>query len=316
MPSTLAVDSPAITWHQVTPYARRLFVMTSHSISSRILRTALYVPASNRKAAMKAESLGADAVIFDLEDAVAPEQKQAARAFLAELPLKGDGLRVIRVNAQGTAWHDADLAAAVAAAPDALLFPKVNSREDIVDMRNRIAALKPQKPIALWAMIETPRGILNASEISQAVAPNGVLVLGLNDLAKETGMAQLPGRQPMLTAISLSVSAARAAGIAILDGVFNRIENEEGFIAECQQGKAFGLDGKSVIHPKQIAVANAVFGPTDSEIAEAQAIVDAFALPENAAKGVFALEGHMIERLHLAMAQNLLKKAERIKRND
>jgi citrate lyase subunit beta / citryl-CoA lyase len=305
-----------MTWHQVTPYARRLSVMTSHPISSRILRTALYVPASNRKAAMKAESLGADAVIFDLEDAVAPEQKQEARAILAELPSNADAYRVIRVNAQGTAWHDADLAAAVAAAPDALLFPKVNSREDIVDMRNRIANLKPQKPIALWAMIETPQGVLNASKISQAVAPGGALVLGLNDLAKETGMAQVADRQPMLTAISLSVLAARAAGVFILDGVFNAIENEDGFLAECQQGKAFGVDGKSLIHPKQIAVANAIFGPTESEIAEAQEIVDAFALPENATKGVIALRGRMVERLHLEMAQNLLKKAERIKRND
>jgi citrate lyase subunit beta / citryl-CoA lyase len=290
--------------------------MTSHQISSRILRTALYVPASNRKAAIKAESLGADAVIFDLEDAVAPEQKQEARALLAELPAKGDVYRVIRVNAAGTAWHYADLAAAVASLPDALLFPKVNSGQDIVDMRRNIAAVKPPKPIALWAMIETPQGILNASEISQAVAPSGVLVLGLNDLAKETGMAQVAGRQPMLTAISMSVLAARAAGVGILDGVFNAIENEEGFLAECHQGKAFGLDGKSVIHPKQIAVANAIFGPTDSEIAEAQAIVDAFALPANATRGVIALRGRMIERLHLAMAQNLLKKAAWIERID
>jgi citrate lyase beta subunit len=290
--------------------------MTSHLISSRILRTALYVPASNKKAAMKAESLGADAVIFDLEDAVAPEQKLEARAILAELPAKGDGLRVIRLNAPGTEWHDADLAAAVTVAPDALLFPKVNSRQDIVDMRRSIAAFNPQQPIAIWAMVETPQGILNASEISQAVASDGAIVLGLNDLAKETGMAQVTGRQPMLTAISLSVLAARAAGIVILDGVFNAIENEEGLIAECHQGKAFGFDGKSVIHPKQIVVANAIFGPTESEIVEAKAIVDAFASPENAAKGVVALGGRMVERLHLEMAQNLLKKAERIRRID
>jgi citrate lyase subunit beta / citryl-CoA lyase len=281
--------------------------MTSH-----LIRSALYVPVSNRKAALKAEKLGADAIIFDLEDSVALEQKREARTFLAELPPSGVALRIIRVNAAGTQWHDDDLIAAISALPQALLLPKVGSQEDVWVFRRQIALQKPQKPIAIWAMIETPAGVLNAAEISDALGPEGVMVMGLNDLAKETGMQQVSDRLPMLAALTMTVLAARAHGVGILDGVYNAILDEPGFAAECQQGKSFGFDGKTVIHPSQIGTANAVFGPNEADIAEASAIVAAFSLPESMAKGVISMDGRMVERLHLDMALKLLSRADHI----
>jgi citrate lyase subunit beta / citryl-CoA lyase len=281
-------------------------------MTSQLIRTALYVPAVNRKAAGKAEGLGADAVIFDLEDAVATDQKNEARLALQELPAASQALRIIRVNAKGTEWHDADIEAAVALQPHAIQFPKVNSREDVLSFQRQIAALKPKKPIAIWAMIETPVGVLNAVEICSGLGPDGVIVLGLNDLAKETGMLQVAGRQPMAPALTMTVLAARAHGVGILDGVYNAIADEQGFQAECIQGRQFGFDGKSIVHPRQIAPANAIFGPSESEIAEAKAIVAAFALPENAKKGVISMSGRMVERMHLDMARVVINKAEQI----
>jgi citrate lyase subunit beta / citryl-CoA lyase len=281
--------------------------MTSH-----LIRTALYVPALNRKAAAKAEGLGADAVIFDLEDSVAPDQKLEARSALTELPPAGGALRIIRVNAAGTEWQEADIAAGVALQPHALLVPKVGSQEDVWVFRRQIALLKPQKPVAIWAMIETPLGILNAAEISEALGPDGVIVMGLNDLAKETGMQQVQGRQPMLAALTMTVLAARAYGVGILDGVYNSIADEKGFELECLQGKIFGFDGKSVVHPRQIGPANSIFGPTDVEIEESKIIVLAFSQAENSTKGVIALGGRMVERMHLDMALIVLEKAQKI----
>ena len=280
--------------------------MTSH-----LLRTALYVPADNAGALVKAEALGADAVIVDLEDSVAPGAKASARQALTALPLHR-GLRVIRVNASGTDWHEDDIRAAVATAPDALLLPKASSAEDIWGFRRLILLCQPASPIATWAMIETPAGVLNVAAIAAAVGPGGVLVLGLNDLAKETGMAQAPGRAPMQSVLTQGVIAARAHGIAILDGVFNKIADEPGFEAECRQARQFGFDGKTVIHPRQIGPANAIFAPGTEEIAEAEAIVAAFRRPENAGKGVVALSGRMVERLHRDAAEALLAKAAAI----
>jgi citrate lyase subunit beta / citryl-CoA lyase len=277
-------------------------------MTSRLLRTALYVPAANAKAVTKADSLGADAVILDLEDSVAPDAKAAARAALDALPVT-NSCRVIRVNAAGTPWHEDDIGAAVNAAPHALLLPKASSPEDIWSLRRLIMLQRPKAPIAVWAMIETSMGVLNTSGIAAALGPDGVLVLGLNDLAKETGMAQQPGRTPMQQVLTASVIAARAHGAGVLDGVFNAIADDDGFAHECRQGRAFGFDGKSVIHPRQIAPANAVFGPSITEIAEATAIVEAFADPENAMKGVIALSGRMVERLHCDMAKSVLAKA-------
>jgi citrate lyase subunit beta / citryl-CoA lyase len=277
-------------------------------MTSRLLRSALYVPAASEKAVAKADSLGADALILDLEDSVAPDAKVTARTALNALP-PAAALRVIRVNAAGTPWHEADIEAAIRAAPHALLLPKASSPEDIWSFRRLIMLQRPSAPIAVWAMIETPMGVLNTAGIAAALGPDGVLVLGLNDLAKETGMMQQPGRAPMLAVLTASVIAARAHGAGVLDGVFNALADGDGFAAECQQGRAFGFDGKTVIHPRQIALANAIFGPSQHEIAEAQAIVEAFAAPENAAKGAIALSGRMVERLHLEMAMGVLAKA-------
>jgi citrate lyase subunit beta / citryl-CoA lyase len=277
-------------------------------MTSRLLRSALYIPAANEKAVAKADSLGADAVILDLEDSVAPDAKAAARKAVAALP-PVTTLRIVRVNAAGTPWHEEDIEAAVKSAPHALLLPKSASPEDIWSFRRLIMLQRPAAPIAVWAMIETPMGVLNTAGIAAALGPDGVLVLGLNDLAKETGMAQLAGRAPMLPVLTASVIAARAHGLGVLDGVFNAIADDDSFAAECQQGRAFGFDGKTVIHPRQIAAANSVFGPSEAEIAEAQAIVEAFAHPDNAMKGVIALSGRMVERLHLDMAKGVLAKA-------
>jgi citrate lyase subunit beta / citryl-CoA lyase len=280
-------------------------------MTSRLLRSALYVPAANAKAVAKADSLGADAVILDFEDSVAPDVKATARAAIDTLQ-PPTTLRVIRVNAAETAWREEDIEAAVKAAPHALLLPKASSPEDIWSFRRLIMLQRPKAPIAVWAMIETPTGVLNTVGIAAALGPEGVLVLGLNDLAKETGMQQQTGRAPMQAVLTTSVIAARAHGVGVLDGVFNVIADDDGFAAECRQGRALGFDGKTVIHPRQIAAANAAFGPSEAEIAEAQAIVEAFAHPENALKGVIALSGRMVERLHLDMAKGVLAKADLI----
>jgi citrate lyase subunit beta/citryl-CoA lyase len=277
-------------------------------MASRLLRSVLYVPAANARAVEKAPSLGADAVVYDLEDAVAPEAKPAARAALASAALAPKP--IIRVNGAGTAWHEDDIAAAVALAPSALLLPKAGAPEDIWSFRRLIALRRPRTDIAVWAMIETPAGVLSAPAIAAALGPGGALVLGLNDLARETGMAQVPGRAPMLGVLTQTVLAARAHGAAALDGVCNAIGDAERFAAECAQAEAFGFDGKTVIHPSQVGPANAAFRPTEEEIAEADAVIAAFARPENAGRGVIALGSRMVERLHLDMALALRARAE------
>ena len=278
-------------------------------MASRLLRTALYVPAANAKAVAKASSLGADSTILDLEDSVAPDAKAGARAGLAAYAGPSP---VVRVNAAGTPWHGEDVDAAIAAGAGAILLPKASSAEEIWALRREIMVRKPAAPVAAWAMIETPSGVLAAPTIAAALGPEGVLVLGLNDLARETGMAQQPGRAPMLAVLTGAVLAARAHGVGVLDGVHNDLSDEEGFLAECRQGRAFGFDGKTVVHPRQIGPANAVFSPGLDEIREAEAIVAAFAAPETAGKGVIALGGRMVERLHLAMAEDLLATAAAI----
>jgi citrate lyase subunit beta / citryl-CoA lyase len=275
-------------------------------MASPLIRTALYVPAANARALAKAGASGADQVILDLEDAVAPEAKATARDALG---LYAGPPPVVRVNGAETPWHGADIDAAVAAGARAILLPKVGSVDAIWALRREIQMRRPHAPVAAWAMIETPQGVLGAAAIAAALGPDGALVLGLNDLAKETGMAQAPGRAPMQGVLTMAVLAARAHGALVLDGVFNDLADDEGFEAECRQGRSFGFDGKTVIHPKQIAPANAIFGPSEAELREAQAIVAAFALPENAGKGVIALGGRMVERLHLGMAEALLAKA-------
>jgi citrate lyase subunit beta/citryl-CoA lyase len=277
--------------------------------AARPRRSVLYMPASNLKALDKARTLPADAVILDLEDAVAPEAKEIARAQAVEaVKAGGFGRRevVIRVNGLDTPWGAEDLKAAAAAGPDAILVPKVNSAADVAVYDAAISAAPAQTK--LWAMIETCRSIFNLAEIAEAARTSrmSVWVMGTNDLAKEMRCRQTPGREPFHGPLSLSVAAARAHGLTILDGVYNDIDNEAGFEAACEQGVDFGFDGKTLIHPKQIDTCNRVFSPSEADVAFAKAVIAAFALPENAGKGAIRVEGRMAELLHLSQAERLV----------
>ncbi len=288
--------------------------MTSH-LSNHLLRSALYVPAINARALEKAPALGADVIIHDLEDSVAPEAKTAGREALATA-CTGAARHVIRINGEGTPWHGEDIAAAVALAPHALLLPKAAGAESVQTLRSRIEALHPATSIALWAMVETAAGVLNAPAIAGALGSGGALVLGLNDLARETGITQVSGRAPMQGILTMVVLAARQAGVAVLDGVFNAYGDDEAFRAECAQARSFGFDGKTLIHPAQITPANTAFAPTHAEISEAASIVALFDEPGNAARGVITLGGRMVERLHLDMARRLLLRAALIRQKE
>ena len=279
-------------------------------------RSVLYMPGSNARALEKAKTLLADALILDLEDAVAPEAKELARAQVcAAVEADGFGPRetVIRINGFATPYGPDDFARAIAAKPDAILIPKVESAADLLHARKNA----PQGAgIELWAMIETPLAILNLKEIAQAAAsaalPLTCFVLGTNDLLKATRALALADRSPLLAALTLTVAAARAFGISVVDGVYNAIQDEAGFRAECVQGRALGMDGKTLIHPSQIAPCNEAFSPSPEEIAAAKKIVDAFALPENRGKGAISLDGRMVELLHADIARQTLAMAEAI----
>ncbi|WP_085809968.1 CoA ester lyase [Sphingomonas sp. TZW2008] len=272
-------------------------------------RSALYMPASNARAIEKARSLACDVVILDLEDAVAPEQKAAARDQAAAASGFGHREWVIRVNGLDTEWGADDLAACRAAAPDAVLLPKVSSPDDLRQAR----ALLGSGP-ALWAMIETARALVDLRTIAEAAAETGLaaFIIGPNDLAKELHLRPGIDRAPLLPILSRIVTVARAYGIAPLDGVMNAFDDEGAIAAECAQGLAFGFDGKTLIHPNQIAPANRVFAPTAEEIAWAQRIVAAFDAPENAGKGAIKVDGKMVELLHRDDARRTLALAAAI----
>jgi len=282
-------------------------------------RSALYMPGSNARAIEKARTLPADVVIFDLEDAVAPDVKEQAREQVrAAVSAGGFGRRelVIRINALETSWGKADLAAAAAAAPDAILVPKVSSAETLAAVGLRLRKLGAAERTRVWAMIETPLAILHAESIASAARDVDTrlacLVMGTNDLAKDTRTRLLPGRAAMLPWMMTALAAARAHGIDILDGVYNNLSDAEGFRAECEQGRDCGFDGKTLIHPDQIAAANEIFAPSVEEVDNARAIVAAFEQPENAGKGAISLNGRMVERLHAEMARRTLALAEAI----
>ena len=267
------------------------------------------MPGSNARALEKARALPADALILDLEDAVAPDAKEAARAQVVNaVKARGFGQRevVIRINALGTQWGEADLAAAVEAEPDAILVPKVSSAGDLrkVDARAR--------GISLWAMIETPRAILDIGQIAGAGGNLVCLVMGTNDLLKDMHGKPMRSRENLAAALSLSVLAARANGLTIIDGVCNTISDPEGFHAECLRARAFGFDGKTLIHPSQIATCNEIFAPSAEEVESARRIIAAFGLAENQGKGAIALDGKMVERLHAEAAQHTVALAEAI----
>lgn len=288
-------------------------------MSVRPRRSALYMPGSNARALEKARSLDVDCLILDLEDAVAPDAKDTAREQVAAaVKAGGYGRRevVIRINAPDTPWGRQDLAAAAAAGPHAILLPKVSTPGDIMLAAKDIRDAGAPEQTRLWAMMETPQAILNADSIVRtAVDPASrldVLVMGTNDIAKETRARLTPGRPSMLAYLSICVAAARAYGVEILDGVFNDFSDETGFLAECEQGRDLGMDGKTLIHPNQLAVANRVFAPSAEETERARKIIAAFALPENASKGAIQLDGRMVERLHADIAQRTVRIAEAI----
>jgi citrate lyase subunit beta/citryl-CoA lyase len=277
------------------------------------------MPGSNPRAIAKARSLAADAIILDLEDSVAPEAKAAARGQVAAAAREGGfGGRevVIRINGVDSPWGREDLAAAIAAAPDAILLPKIDGPGAVMHVARELREAGAPAHIRLWAMMETPMAILHAGSIAAVAAdPDSrldVMVMGLNDLAKETRARFVPGRASMTAWLALCVAAARAHGVDILDGVYNDIPDLKGFEAECTQGRDMGLDGKTLIHPSQIDIANAVFAPTSAEIGGAQAIIAAFSLPENSGKGAIQLDGRMVERLHAEMARRTLSIAQGI----
>lgn len=284
-------------------------------MTQRPRRSALYLPASNAKAIAKARTLPADIVILDLEDAVAPEAKEEARAAaVAAVQEGGFGTRELAIRANGldTEWGAADLAAIAESGADAVLAPKISSPGDIERCEE---ALKDAPPsMQLWAMIETCAAIFNLDAIA-AMAPASRLslwVMGTNDLAKEMRAQLTPERTPFLPFLSMAVAAARAHGLAILDGVCNEFRDLDIFRAEAQQGLLFGFDGKSLIHPAQIDPCNAIFSPSEDELAWARAVIEAFTLPENAGKGAIRVEGKMAELLHLEQAKRLVSVAERI----
>jgi citrate lyase subunit beta / citryl-CoA lyase len=288
-------------------------------IPIRPRRSALYMPGSNARAIEKAKTLAADVVIFDLEDAVAPNTKAQARdQVCAAVQAGGYGLRelVIRINALETPWGEADLAAAITAAPDAILVPKVSSAETLAAVGLRLRKLGAAERTKIWAMIETPLAILRAENIASAARDVDTrlacFVMGTNDLAKDTRARLLPGRAAMLPWLMTALAAARAHGIDILDGVYNNLSDADGFRTECEQGRDCGFDGKTLIHPDQIAAANEIYAPSQQEIESARAIVAAFERPENAGKGAISLNGRMVERLHAEMAKRTLALAEAI----
>ena len=279
---------------------------------ARPRRSVLYLPASIARALDKARTLDCDVVILDLEDSVAPEAKAGARAgAVAAVREGGFGGRevVIRANGLDTPWGADDLAAAAEARPDAVLSPKISAPEDLSAVRRAVGGDLP-----IWAMIETCAAMFRLDALGAESVDLGVeaWVVGSNDLAKEMRCPLTVEREPLITALSLSLMAARAHRLEIIDGVFNDIGDEAGLARQCAQAAAFGFDGKSLIHPSQIPAANAAFSPDASAVAWARIVVDAFEQPENAGKGVLKVDGRMVERLHYAEARRLIGVAEAI----
>lgn len=271
--------------------------------ANRPLRSVLFMPAWNSRAMDKARSLACDAVVLDLEDATAPERKAEAREAAA---VRGGGfgerLLAVRVNGLDTDWGADDLAALSQVAPEVVVAPKVGSAADVRAYAER---LHPRS--RLWAMVETCRGVLNLAEIARVGGPLSALVLGVNDLSKDMRRPLSRDRSALHAAMSLTVTAARAHGLTAVDGVFNDLEDAEALAAEAAEGRAFGFDGKSLIHPSQIEAANRAFSPSRAELNRAHAVIAAFAAPENVDKGAVRVDGAMAERLHLAEAERVVR---------
>ncbi|MES2665920.1 MAG: CoA ester lyase [Pseudomonadota bacterium] len=276
---------------------------------ARPYRSVLYIPGSKERALDKARDLPADAIIFDLEDAVAAEEKAAARDILAACLGSTDygrRARIVRINGLDTEWGAADVAAfAGHSVCDAILIPKVSSPADL----EAVAALAPGKP--LWAMMETAAGMLNAAAIAAHPALQG-MVMGTNDLAKELGSRHRADRLPLQAGLGLCLLAARAQGLVIIDGVYNAFKDEAGLLAECEQGRDMGFDGKTLIHPLQLPVANGAFAPSEAEVALAHRQIEAFEAAQAIGQGVAVVDGRIVENLHIVSAKATLAKATAI----
>ncbi|MFI1434430.1 HpcH/HpaI aldolase/citrate lyase family protein [Streptomyces lydicus] len=278
-------------------------------------RSVLYMPGANERALEKAKSLPTDALILDLEDAVAPDAKADARKRVAAAAASGEyGYRevTIRVNAPGTAWHADDLRAAAEAGPDAVVVPKVESADTVREVERALEAAGAPDRTAIWAMVETPRAMLDARAVAAASERLTVLVMGTNDLAKELHAEHVPGRAPLLTGLSLALLGARDAGKVILDGVYNDVKDPEGFEAECVQGRQFGFDGKTLIHPSQVEPCNRVFAPSADQIERSRRIIEAFDEATREGRGVVTVDGRLIENLHVEDARRILALAETV----
>ena len=276
-------------------------------------RSVLYMPSSNERALEKAKTLPVDALILDLEDAVAVDAKDRARENACAAAASGDyGRReiTIRVNGIGTQWHDTDLAAACAAGPDGIVVPKVNTAKEVKALVRAMEKHGAPDRTRLWAMIETPTAIFNVRKIARESDRLAALVIGTNDLVKELRADHVPGRAPLLTSLSMALLAGRESGIAVLDGVYNNVKDADGFRAECEQGRDFGFDGKTLIHPGQVEVCNEVFAPSAQAVEEAQGIVAAW--EAGAGAGVVTVNGRMVELLHVDIARRVLATHESI----
>lgn len=274
---------------------------------ARPYRSVLYIPAANARAMEKARGLAADAIIFDLEDAVAPDAKAAARDALAQALTQDYGARarIVRINALSTEWGADDARACAGLDIDAVLVPKVDGPDDL----DSVAALIPDTP--LWAMMETPLGMLNAAAIAAHPRLAG-MVMGTNDLAKDLGSRFRADRLPMMAALGLCLLAAKAHGVVIVDGVFNAFKDDGGLRAECEQGRDMGFDGKTLIHPAQLDIANAAFAPTEEEVALARRQIEAFDAATAQGQGVAVVDGRIVENLHVATARQTLDRAQAI----
>jgi citrate lyase subunit beta/citryl-CoA lyase len=282
-------------------------------------RSVLYMPGSNARALEKARELPADALILDLEDAVAPEAKAQARdAVFKALKNGGFGDRevLVRINGLDTRWWVEDLDVIAAAKPDAVLVPKISNPGQLEDLAARIVDMGTDPHVRVWAMMETPLAMLNVGEIAAAALDSETrltgFVMGTNDLAKDTRARLVPGRAPMLPWLMNCIAAARAYGLEILDGVYNDLGNAEGFAEECRQARDLGFDGKTLIHPRQIEPCNDAFSPSPQEVEAARKMIAAFELPENRDKGVVLIDGRMVERLHAEMAKQTVAIADAI----
>lgn len=280
-------------------------------------RSVLYMPGANERALEKAKTIDADALILDLEDSVAPDAKVQGRESVCAAVRSGEyGHRelAIRVNSIGTQWHDADIAAAAAAGPDAILVPKVESAAQIRDLVGAMEAAGAPEDTQLWAMIETPRAIVHAEEIAAAHDRLTVVVMGTNDIVNETYGLHVPGRNPVvLSALSTTLIAVRAAGKVVIDGVYNDVSNTEGFAAEAQQGREMGFDGKTLIHPAQVDPCNAAFSPSEADLERARGLIAAFDEATAAGAGVATYNNKLVEELHVRDARRILAFADALR---